>query len=91
MPRHRFACEVSGGWAIRRHLNSDQHRYDDAQQGRLYMSDASKGVVLGFFENFSAGNFDAALGQMTDDATWWVAGKFEEYLDTIHAKEILVG
>ena len=26
---------------------------------------------------FSAGNFDAALDLMTDDATWWVAGKFE--------------
>ena len=41
------------------------------------MSDANKGVVLGFFENFSGGNFDAALDLMTDDATWWVAGKFE--------------
>ncbi len=41
------------------------------------MSDANKGVVLGFFENFSGGKFEDALGMMTDDATWWVAGKFE--------------
>lgn len=40
-------------------------------------AEANKGVVLGFFENFSAGKFDDALGMMSDDATWWVAGKFE--------------
>lgn len=40
-------------------------------------ADANKGVVLGFFENFSAGKFDDALAMMRDDATWWVAGKFE--------------
>ena len=41
------------------------------------MSDANKGVVLGFFENFSAGKFEDALGMMADGATWWVAGKFK--------------
>lgn len=40
-------------------------------------ADANKGVVLGFFENFSTGKFDDALAMMRDDATWWVAGKFE--------------
>lgn len=40
-------------------------------------ADANKGVVLGFFENFSAGKFDDALAMMRDGATWWVAGKFE--------------
>jgi hypothetical protein len=39
-------------------------------------AEANKKVVLGFFENFSAGNADAALALMSDNATWWVAGKF---------------
>ena len=40
-------------------------------------AEANKSVVLGFFENFSAGKAEEALGMMTDDATWWIAGNFE--------------
>jgi len=38
-------------------------------------AEANTQVVLGFFENFSAGKVDAALVLMADTATWWVAGK----------------
>ncbi len=34
----------------------------------------NKKLVLGFFEDMSAGNVDAFLGTMADNATWWVAG-----------------
>jgi ketosteroid isomerase-like protein len=37
-------------------------------------TEANKQVVLSFFENFSAGQVDAALALMADTATWWVAG-----------------
>jgi ketosteroid isomerase-like protein len=37
----------------------------------------NKKIVLSFFENFSAGKADAALALMADNATWWIAGKFE--------------
>ena len=40
-------------------------------------AEANKGLVLGFFENFSSGKMDEALGMMSDTSTWWVAGKFE--------------
>ncbi len=36
----------------------------------------NKRIVLGFFENLSSGNLDAALDAMADTATWWVAGNF---------------
>jgi ketosteroid isomerase-like protein len=37
----------------------------------------NKKIVLSFLENFSAGKADAALALMADNATWWIAGKFE--------------
>jgi ketosteroid isomerase-like protein len=36
----------------------------------------NKRVVLGLFENLSAGNGDAVLGALADNATWWVQGNF---------------
>jgi len=36
----------------------------------------NKRVVLGLFENLSAGKGDAVLGALADSATWWVQGKF---------------
>ena len=39
-------------------------------------AEENKRIVLGFFENFSAGKAEAALGAMADNATWWVAGNF---------------
>ena len=32
----------------------------------------NKRVILGFFENLSAGNGDAVMGTLADSATWWV-------------------
>ena len=37
-------------------------------------AEANKGLVLGLFEDMSAGNVEAALGALADNATWWVAG-----------------
>jgi ketosteroid isomerase-like protein len=39
----------------------------------------NKKVVLSFFENFSAGKAEAALGQMADNATWTVMGRPERF------------
>ena len=36
-----------------------------------------KAVVLDFFEAFSRGDIDGVLARMTEDATWWVAGRIE--------------
>lgn len=37
--------------------------------------DQNKQTVTDFFEHFSKGDIDGALAMMTDDATWWIAGK----------------
>ena len=42
--------------------------------------EANKQIVLDYFENISAGNFDAALALLADTATWWVAGKPDKFL-----------
>lgn len=34
----------------------------------------NKALVTKFWDAFSASKFDAALGMLSDDATWWVAG-----------------
>lgn len=34
-----------------------------------------KSVAAGFFARFSANDIAGALATMTDDATWWIAGK----------------
>ena len=39
-------------------------------------AEENKKIVLGFFENFTAGKAEEALGAMADTATWWVAGNF---------------
>jgi len=36
----------------------------------------NKKVVVGFFENLSAGNASGAFGTMADSATWWIQGNF---------------
>ncbi len=36
----------------------------------------NKRVILGFFENLSAGKGDAVMGTLADNATWWVQGNF---------------
>ncbi len=40
------------------------------------MSDP-KQVVADFLATFSAGDVDAILARLTDDATWWVAGTID--------------
>jgi ketosteroid isomerase-like protein len=40
------------------------------------MSDP-KAIVRDFFAAFSRGDIDSVLDGMTDDATWWVAGRIE--------------
>jgi len=43
----------------------------------LIMSiEENKRLILGFFENLSAGKGDAVLGALADNATWWVQGNF---------------
>jgi ketosteroid isomerase-like protein len=39
-------------------------------------AEENKRIILGFFENMSAGNGEAVLGALADSATWWVAGNF---------------
>jgi len=39
-------------------------------------SDENKKIVLGFFENLNVGNAAAALGALSDSATWWIQGNF---------------
>ena len=39
----------------------------------------NKKVVMSFFENFTAGKAEAALGQMADTATWTVMGRPENF------------
>lgn len=41
------------------------------------MSESNKAVVRDYFAKFSAGKVDEALAMMSDDCTWWIAGKFE--------------
>src|SRR5438132_12996173 len=41
--------------------------------------EANKKLVLSFFENLSAGQFDAFLAQMADTATAWIPGKPESF------------
>lgn len=36
----------------------------------------NKRLILGFFENLSAGKGDAVMGTLADSATWWVQGNF---------------
>jgi uncharacterized protein len=36
--------------------------------------DIRKRVVLEFLQAFEAGDIDAVLSRLTDDATWWVSG-----------------
>jgi hypothetical protein len=36
----------------------------------------NKRLVLGFFENLSAGKGEAIMEAMADSATWWVLGNF---------------
>lgn len=40
-------------------------------------TDENKAVALRFFERFTASDIAGALDTMTDDATWWIAGKKE--------------
>jgi len=42
--------------------------------GTSTVEDDNKRHVERFMEVFSAGDVDAILGSMTEDATWWVAG-----------------
>lgn len=37
--------------------------------------EANKALVTKFWQAFSAGKYDEVLGMLSDDATWWVAGK----------------
>lgn len=38
-------------------------------------TEGNRRVVVELFERFSSGDIEAALGLMTDDVTWWIAGK----------------
>ena len=37
-------------------------------------TESNKALVTRFWSAFSASRYDEALGMLTDDATWWVAG-----------------
>ncbi|WP_153503529.1 nuclear transport factor 2 family protein [Cumulibacter manganitolerans] len=37
----------------------------------------NKQTVTSFLEAFSSGDVDAVLGAMSDDATWWTAGRIK--------------
>ena len=39
-------------------------------------AEQNKSIVLGFFENLSAGKAEEVSAAMADNATWWVAGNF---------------
>jgi uncharacterized protein len=38
-------------------------------------TDHHKTIAHQFFDRFTVGDIDGALATMTDDATWWIAGK----------------
>ncbi len=42
-------------------------------------AEANKNVVLSFWENFSAGQVEAALAVMADTTPWGVAGRPEQF------------
>ena len=42
-------------------------------------AEENKKIVLGFFENFSSGKMEQALGMMADNATWSVMGKPDKF------------
>ena len=42
-------------------------------------AEENKKLVLGFFEDMSAGNVESFLGAMADNATWWVAGNPKDF------------
>lgn len=37
--------------------------------------ESNKALVTKFWQAFSSGQYDEVLGMLTEDATWWVAGK----------------
>ena len=43
-------------------------------------AEANKKLVRSFFENFSAGQVEAALALLADNATWWAAGKPDKFV-----------
>lgn len=48
----------------------------------------NKKLASHFFDRFSAGDIAGALDIMTDDATWWIAGKPEQLPAAgVHSKE----
>jgi uncharacterized protein len=40
--------------------------------------ESNKRVAAQFFERFSANDIEGALDTMSEDATWWIAGKKEQ-------------
>ena len=38
-------------------------------------TEANKTIVAAFFSHFATNDIDAVLDTMSDDATWWIAGK----------------
>lgn len=42
-------------------------------------AEENKRLVLGLFEDMSAGNTEAVLGALADNATWWLAGNPKEF------------
>jgi ketosteroid isomerase-like protein len=38
--------------------------------------EGNKQLVRDFMQHFSDGDMKTALGMMSDDATWWIAGRF---------------
>ena len=42
-------------------------------------AEENKRLVLGLFEDMSAGNAEAALGALADNATWWIAGNPQNF------------
>ena len=42
-------------------------------------AEENKKLVLGLFEDMSAGNVEAVTGALADNATWWLAGNPKEF------------
>jgi uncharacterized protein len=61
-----------------------------SRTGNVTSESENKNVVVRFFESLSAGDIDAALALMDNDAVYWVSGKPKQFpLAGTHTKQQL--